>query len=75
MGQRIVRFEWSAPAAGRVVVRNFPMQGMPPAVREKFAARLGQEIRTAQGAHNVNGPVRMEIADASSGTIMATVTP
>jgi len=75
MGERIVAFEWSTPASGRVLVRNFPMDGMPPAVREKFAARLGQEIRSAQSAHEVRGPIRMEIADASSGAVMATVTP
>ena len=75
MGPRIVRIEWSGPAAGRVMVRNFPMEGMPPAVREKFAAHLGEQLRTAQETNHVDGPVRMEIADASSGTVMATVTP
>jgi hypothetical protein len=75
MGPRIVGFEWSGPAAGRVMVANFPMEGMPPAVREKFAARLAQELKTAQTTHHVNGPVRMEIADAGSGKVMATVTP
>ena len=75
MGPRIVRFAWSGPAAGRVLVRNFPMEGMPPAVREKFAARLGETLRTAQTTHGVDGPVRMEIADATTGTVMATVSP
>lgn len=75
LGPRIVRFEWSAPAAGRVMVQNFPMEGMPPAVREKFAAHMAQEIRTAQETHGVDGPVRMEIADVTSGAVMATVVP
>ncbi len=75
MGPRIVRFDWTGPVAGRTVVQNFPMEGMPPAVREKFAARLGQEIKAAQEAHRVAGPVRMEIADAATGVAMATITP
>jgi tetratricopeptide (TPR) repeat protein len=75
MGPRIVRFEWSGPGAGRVMVQNFPMDGMPPAVREKFAARLGQQLRSAQDAHHIEGAVRLDIADAGSGTVMATVTP
>jgi cytochrome c-type biogenesis protein CcmH/NrfG len=75
LGPRIVRFEWGGPGAGRVLVQNFPMEGMPPAVREKFTTRLGQEMRTAEGSHPVEGPVRMEIADAASGAVMATVTP
>ena len=75
MGPRIVRFEWAQPASGRVVVRNFPMEGMPQEVRDKFTARLQEEIRTSQGAHPVEGPVRVEIADAASGKVMATITP
>jgi cytochrome c-type biogenesis protein CcmH/NrfG len=75
LGPRIVRFEWTGPGAGRVVVENFPMQGMPPAVRDKFTAHMGDELRTAQSAHQVEGPVRVEIADASSGAVMVTLTP
>jgi Flp pilus assembly protein TadD len=75
MGPRIAGFEWTGVATGRVLMRDFPMDSMPPAVREKFAARLGQELATAKSTHGVDGPVRMEIADATSGTVMATVTP
>src|SRR5881397_1257525 len=75
VGPKIVRFDWSGPAAGRVLVENFPMEAMPPAVREKFTTHMGEELRSAQSANHVDGPVRVEIADASSGTVMATVTP
>jgi len=75
MGPRIVRFEWTAPAAGRVLVQNFPMEGMPAAVREKFTGHLGDELRNAAAAHPVGGPVRVEIADVATGTVMATITP
>ena len=75
MGPRIVRFEWTAPAAGRVLVQNFPMEGMPAAVRGKFTGRLGDELRNAAAAHPVGGPVRVEIADVATGTVMATITP
>jgi len=75
MGPRIVRFQWLAPASGRVVVQDFPMEGMPAAVREKFEARLGDEMRAARGAHPVDSAPRMEIADAASGKVMATIAP
>jgi len=75
MGPRIVRFEWTAPASGRALVQNFPMEGMPPAVRDKFTARLAEELRRAAGDHPVDGPVQVEIADLASGTVMATVRP
>jgi tetratricopeptide (TPR) repeat protein len=75
MGPKIVRFEWSGPGEGRAVVQNFPMEAMPPAVREKFTARLADTMRQAKSANTVDGPIRLEIADASSGAVMATVTP
>ena len=75
MGPRIVRFDWTSPTSGRVVVQNFPMDGMPAAVREKFTTHLAEMLRTAAGAHPTTGPVQMEVADAASGTVMATVAP
>jgi len=75
MGPRIVRFDWISPTSGRVVVQNFPMDGMPAAVREKFTTHLAEMLRTAAGAHPTAGPVQMEVADAASGAVMATVTP
>jgi cytochrome c-type biogenesis protein CcmH/NrfG len=75
MGPRIVRFEWSGPARGRVLVQSFPMEGMPPEVRDKFTTRLAGELRGAQAEHPVEGPVRIEIADVASGRVMAAITP
>ena len=75
MGPRIVRFEWSSAVAGRVVVANFPMDGMPPEVREKFTARLSEQIRQAEHDNPVDGRPAITIADATSGAVMATLTP
>jgi len=74
VGPKISRFEWSGPGAGRVLVANFPMDAMPPMVRDKFASRLQSILRDA-GAASVDGPVKLEIVDAASGTVMATATP
>lgn len=75
MGQRIVRFDWTGPGTGRVLVQSFPMDSMPPAVRDRFADRLAQELRAATASDKPEGPVRIEIADAAAGTVMSTVTP
>jgi tetratricopeptide (TPR) repeat protein len=74
MGPRIARFDWQDAGSGRVVVENFPMAAMPPAVREKFLGRLTDNLRAARETHKVSGPVRVEIADAA-GSVMATVVP
>ena len=75
MGERIVRFDWTGPGSARVVVQNFPMDGMPEEVRGKFTDRLTQELRAAAQANHPAGDVKLEIADAGAGTVMATVTP
>jgi cytochrome c-type biogenesis protein CcmH/NrfG len=74
MGPKIVRFEWTSPAAGRVMLQNFPMAAMPPEVREKFTTRLTETLRSAAASNGLSGPARVELADVSSGAVMATVT-
>ena len=73
MGPKIVRIEWPGPVAGRVMLQNFPMAAMPPEVRDKFTTRLTDTLRTAADANGVSGPARLELADVSTGTVMATV--
>jgi hypothetical protein len=75
LGPRVVRVVWTAPGAGRVLVQNFPMEAMPPEVREKFRTRLGEQLRTARAADGVDGPIRLEIADVGTGRVMESVTP
>jgi hypothetical protein len=75
MGPRIAGFEWTGPGVGRVTMRDFPMAAMPDDVREKFTGRLAGELRSARSASPVEGEVRVEIADASSGAVMATIAP
>jgi len=75
LGPRVVRVEWSAPGAGRVIVRSFPMEGMPPPVRDKFTGRIADTLRQAAAAHAAEGEVKLEFADVESGSVMATVTP
>lgn len=75
LGPRIVRFDWTAPGAARVVVESFPMAGMPDAVRDKFTTRLADTLRDAAKTNPPGGTLQLEIADAGSGEVMATVTP
>lgn len=75
MGPRIVGFEWSGPGAGRVLMQNFPMAGMPDDVKVKFTARLADALRDAAKANPPGGAVKMDIADAGTGDVMATVLP
>ena len=65
----------TAPGTGRVVVQNFPMAGMPDEVKKKFTTRLSDALRDAAKANPPGGDVKVDIADAASGEVMATVVP
>ena len=75
MGERIVRIDWPGAGQARVMVQAFPMDGMPEAVRTKFTERLVQLVREAAQANAPGSDVKIEIADAGAGRVMATVTP
>jgi cytochrome c-type biogenesis protein CcmH/NrfG len=75
MGPKIVRFEWPAPGSGRALMANFPMGSMPEMVKQKFTQKLSEALRDAAKANPPGGPVQVEIADSTSGEVMATVTP
>src|SRR5262249_23710627 len=51
MGPRITGFTWTAPGTGTVMVANFPMSGMPDAVKQKFTTRLSDALRDAATRH------------------------
>ena len=63
------------PGTARVQMQNFPMDGMPPMVREKFETRLVDTMRDAARNHPVDGALSVVLVDAASGRTMATVTP
>jgi tetratricopeptide (TPR) repeat protein len=73
LGPRIVRVEWSTAGSGRVLVRDFPMEAMPPVAREKFKERLVETLRGARANQGVDGPVRLEVVDLATGRVMETV--
>lgn len=73
VGSRIDRIEWTGDDAARVLLRQFPMSGMPPAVREKFLDRLRSGVRQAKSDHQVTAAVSVELVDADSGAVMETI--
>lgn len=75
MGPRIVSIEWTGPGTTRVSMRSFPMDAMPPMVREKFETRLRDAMAEAAAAHPIDGDRSVTLVDADAGRVMTTVTP
>ncbi len=73
-GSRIDRIDWPNDAAVRVVLREFPMDGMPAPVRETFVSRLRSGVRAGKRSHQSTAPLTVELVDATSGRVMETFT-
>ena len=73
-GPKIVRIEWPAATEGRVRLREFPMQGMPEMVRQKFLDRLKSQLAEAKRQSGSSAAAKLELVDDASGDVMATVT-
>jgi len=74
VGPKLDRIDWPSDARVQVVLREFPMDGMPPVAREKFTARIQGGLRDAQARHQTAAPLTVELVDAASGRVMDTIT-
>jgi tetratricopeptide (TPR) repeat protein len=72
-GSRIDRFEWSSDQMARVLLRDFPMDGMPAPVREKFVERIRNSVGEAKARAQASAPLTIELVDAASGRVMETI--
>lgn len=73
MGPKVARIEWSAPAGAKVYLQNFPIQGMPPDVRDRFLAKLRIQIGVAKKSNNIDDSVIVELIDADTRSVMETL--
>lgn len=73
MGSKVARIEWSAPAGAKVYLQNFPIQGMPPDVRNRFLAKLRIQIGLAKKNNNIDDSVIVELIDAETRSVMETL--
>lgn len=74
VGPRIDAFHWQSDQRASVVLRDFPMAGMPPMVREKFVSRLTSGIRDSKQRFDVTEPISVDVVDAATGDTMVNIT-
>jgi cytochrome c-type biogenesis protein CcmH/NrfG len=74
VGPRIDAFRWESDQRASVVLRDFPMAGMPPMVREKFVSRLTSGVRDSKKRFDVSEPISIDVVDAATGDTMVNIT-
>ncbi|HUO04364.1 MAG TPA: tetratricopeptide repeat protein [Candidatus Binataceae bacterium] len=72
-GQRIDTVQWPEKLHGKVILKDFPMDQMPPFAKDKFVADIKSRIDTAKKDHQVSDKVQIDLVDGPSGRVMATV--
>ncbi|HYB98287.1 MAG TPA: tetratricopeptide repeat protein [Candidatus Limnocylindrales bacterium] len=70
MGQRIRSFEWTGTAAARVMVGDFPMDKMPPVVRNKFKSGMNEKLTALATARSIADPIHLELVDPETSQTM-----
>jgi hypothetical protein len=71
---KLDRVEWPDERTAKVIVREFPMDAMPPFARDKFNERIKTGVRESKTRHQVTQPVTVQIVDSATGQVMSTLT-
>lgn len=74
VGAKLDRIEWSDDRTAKVLLRQFPMDGMPPDIRKQFTDRIEGKIKESKDRNRVTDTVHIELVDSASGRVMETVT-
>jgi tetratricopeptide (TPR) repeat protein len=72
-GPKVQSVRWDSKNKATVLMQDFPMDKMPPFARQKFVGDLGSGIEDAKKTYHFDGPFELQIADATSGQVMETV--
>jgi len=70
VGPRVTRIEWAGDAEADVKLENFPMDKMPPVMRNKFKSNMNESLTTLARAHGVDADVNVELVNADDGAVM-----
>ena len=73
-GPKVHGVQWTGDNHARLLMDDFPMDQMPPFAEARFLGDLKSGTADAMRSHHVQGPVTVEIADASSNRLMQSVT-
>jgi cytochrome c-type biogenesis protein CcmH/NrfG len=73
VGPRVTAIDWTSASEAKVKLAGFPMDKMPPVMRNKFKSGMNEQLAAMAEEQEVETPIRIELIDADSSEIMDTL--
>lgn len=73
LGPKIESIDWEGDGKARVMINEFPMQQMPPEMRQRFLDKIRAQIRDQKAAAQMTAQLTIELVDPATQTVMETV--
>jgi tetratricopeptide (TPR) repeat protein len=70
VGPRVASIDWTGDTTAQVTLRDFPMDKMPPVMRNKFKSSLNEAMTELATSNDVDGALMIELVDGASGSVM-----
>jgi Flp pilus assembly protein TadD len=70
VGPRVRSVNWTGTTNAKVELRDFPMDKMPPVMRNKFKSGINESIAELTDEYGVDAPVHIELVDGASTAVM-----
>ncbi|HIF64597.1 MAG TPA: tetratricopeptide repeat protein [Deltaproteobacteria bacterium] len=70
VGPRVVAISWSSDSLAEVKLNNFPMDNMPPVVRNRFKSRINEALASLAEKSSLDDAINIALVDSESGLTM-----
>jgi len=73
LGPKVESVNWPERLEAVVLMKDFPMDAMPPFAKQKFLNDLKDKIKDAKSRNNITETVVLDLADRATGQVMTSV--
>lgn len=70
VGPRVGAISWNSDSSAEVKLNNFPMDKMPPVVRNRFKSRINEALASLAEKSSLDDAINIALVDSESGLTM-----
>ena len=72
VGPKVRNINWKSVSTAAVKIADFPMDKMPPVMRNKFKSGMNEAMSTLAREHGIETNIHVELVDAANDEVMDT---